>query len=58
MVKEIEQNSNATNVVFVVCCYGNIIGVFGNKQLADYAADERIMKGHPADILCRIVQNS
>lgn len=50
-----EQNSNQNQVVYIVTCYQNIIGVYASQDDANIASRDLILKGRPADVLCRLV---
>lgn len=51
-----EQTENKpVNLVFIVTCYQNILGVYSSIQDANQAASDLINKGRPADVLSRIV---
>lgn len=42
-------------VVYLVTCYQNIVGVYANQQDAVFCQSDLIQKNRPADILCRSV---
>lgn len=47
------QSEKPLQVVFVVTCFQNIVGVFADQQDATIAQNDLIQKNRPADILCR-----
>lgn len=42
-------------VVFVVTCYQNIVGIYAAQEDAAQVQRDCIMKNRPADIICRSV---
>lgn len=40
-------------VVYVVTCYQNIVGVYASQQDAATAQNDLVNKNRPADVLCR-----
>lgn len=48
-----QSQEKSTQVVYVVSCYGNLLGVYANAEDAWQVANQRIQKGHPADVLSR-----
>lgn len=43
----------APQVVFIVTCYQNIVGVYANQQDASTAQLDLIQRNRPADVICR-----
>lgn len=50
-----EQQQPTQQVVYIVTCYQNIVGVYANQDDANIAARDLILKGRPADVLCRLI---
>ena len=50
---EKNQEKSTQQVVYVVSCYGNLLGVYAKAEDAWQVANQRISKGHPADVLSR-----
>lgn len=48
-----EKKNENPQVVYVVSCYGNLLGVYAKPEDAWQVANQRIGKGHPADVLSR-----
>ena len=48
-----EKSQKSTQVVYVVSCYGNLLGVYAKSDDAWQVANQRISKGYPADVLSR-----
>ena len=42
-----------SQVVFIVTCYQNIVGVYSDQKDASMAQCDLIQKNRPADIICR-----
>lgn len=40
-------------VVYIVTCYQNVVGVYATQQDATIAQNDLILKNRPADVLCR-----
>lgn len=45
-------------VVYVVTCYQNIVGVYASQDDACVAQKDLILKNRPADVLCRPIIQS
>lgn len=43
------------NVVFIVTCYQNIVNVYREQEDAAQCQRELVLKGRPADIVCRAI---
>ena len=54
MSNKVEGNGEP-KIVYIVSCYGNIVGVYGNSSDATSSAQSFILKGKPADVLARPV---
>lgn len=50
-----ETNERPLQVVYIVICYQNIIGVYATQQDASIAQTDLINRNRPADVLCRPV---
>lgn len=46
------------NMVFIVTCYQNIVGVYASQEDATLVANGFIAKGRIADVICRPVLTS
>lgn len=42
-------------VVYIVTCYQNIVGVYATQQDASTAQLDLIQRNRPADVLCRTI---
>lgn len=40
-------------VVYVVTCYQNVVGIYANQDDAAICQQDFILKNRPADVLCR-----
>lgn len=47
------EGTNEPKIVYIVSCYGNIVGVYAKSEDASTCAKGFIMKGKPADVLAR-----
>ena len=45
----------APQVVFIVTCYQNIVGVYATQQDASTAQLDLIQRNRPADVICRTI---
>lgn len=50
-----EQTNQSQQVVYIVTCFQNILGVYASQDDANIASRDLILKGRPADVLCRLV---
>lgn len=49
------QVNGPLQVVFVVTCYQNILGIYANQEDAAQIQRDFLLKNRPADIVCRSV---
>lgn len=42
-------------VVYVVTCFQNIVGVYANREDAFSCQGDLVLKNRPADVLCRSI---